>query len=86
MVMAFVTGIAAVAGRRAGAMAAAAAAPRVALLGPARRDLGLAAHESPTAPPRVAPFGLRAAGRSAELQDRVVRVTVRTEDPGYTVF
>ena len=56
MAMAFVTGIAAVAGRRAGATAAAAAAPRVALLGPARRDLGLAAHESPTAPPRVAPW------------------------------
>jgi len=55
VVMAFVTGIAAVAGRRAGAMAAAAAAPGVALLGPARRDLGQAAHESPTAPPRAAP-------------------------------
>ena len=48
VVMAFVTGIAAVAGRRAGAMAAAAAAPGVVLLGPARRDLELGGTREPT--------------------------------------
>ena len=55
MVMAFVTGIAAVAGRRAGAMAATAAARGEARPGLIRRDLVQVGRESRTAPPPVAP-------------------------------
>ena len=77
VVMAFVTGIAAVAGRRAGAMAAAAAAPRVAPLGPDRRDLGLAAHESPTAPPPVAPRLARGRAKRGPSGSRRARHSAR---------
>ena len=55
MAMAFVTGIAAVAGRRAGAMAATAAARGEARPGLIRRDLVQVGRESRTAPPPVAP-------------------------------